>query len=74
MLANQNQIHLFYEQQSQSLTSCCGEGKYKIYFRVPSKNRQLKLKRPKLPEGFQGSVSKGNISGVGFRISSWAFS
>ena len=49
---NQNQIHLFYEQQSQSLTSCCGEGKYEIYFKAPSKNMHLKVKRPVLPDGF----------------------
>ena len=52
LLPNQNQIHLFYEQQSQSLTSCCGEGKYEIYFKAPSKNMHLKVKRPVLPDGF----------------------
>ena len=37
------------------LTPGCGERKYKIYFRVPHKeNGKLMLKRPKLPDNFQG--------------------
>ena len=36
------------------LTSDCSEGKCRIYCRAPSKEeRQLMLKRPKLPSGFQ---------------------
>ena len=36
-------------------TPGCGERKYKIYFRVPHKeNGKLMLKRPKLPDDFQG--------------------
>ena len=54
----------------------CGEGNYSIHFRAPNKgNRQLVLKRPKLPSGSQARVFKGNI-GVrvaGCVISSWTF-
>ena len=39
------------------LTTGCGEGKYSIYCRVSSKEKeQLTLKRPKLPDEFQGRV------------------
>ena len=51
------------------LTPGCGEGKYSVYCRVPSKeNKQLVLKRPELPNGFQGRVFKSNIRGVGCRV------
>ena len=47
----------------------CGEGKYKVYRRVPSKeNGQLVLKRPKLPDGFQARVFKGNVRGESRRV------
>ena len=51
-----------------NLTPGCGEGKY-IYCRVPRKeNVQLVLKRPELPDGFQGRVFKGTIKDVGCRV------
>ena len=41
------------------LTSDCGERKYSIYCKAPSKEYgQLMLRRHKLPDGFQGSVLK----------------
>ena len=44
------------------LTLGCGEGKYSIYCRVPSKkNGQLMLKSSELPNGFQGRVFKGKV-------------
>ena len=41
------------------LTPGCVEGKYSTYFWVPSKNKQLMLKR--LPSGFQGRGFKGKV-------------
>ena len=39
------------------LTPGCGEGKYSVGCRVPSKeNGKLVLKRPKFSDGFGGSV------------------
>ena len=43
------------------LTLGCGEGKYSVYCKAPNvgpskENGQLMRKRPKLPNGFQGSV------------------
>ena len=36
--------------------------KYSVYCRKPSKkNRKLMLKRPALPDGFQGRVFRSNI-------------
>ena len=47
------------------LTLGCGEGKHSVYCRAPSKeNRQLVLKRPKLPSGFQGRFFLKAIFGV----------
>ena len=44
------------------LTPGFGEGKYSIYYRVSNKeNRQLMIKRPKLPEDFQGRGFKGSV-------------
>ena len=44
------------------LTLGCGEGKHNIDCRAPSKeNGQLMLKRPKLPDGFQGRGFKGRV-------------
>ena len=41
------------------LTSDCGERKYSIYCKAPSKEYgQLMLQRHELPDGFQGSVLK----------------
>ena len=41
------------------LTQDCGERKYSIYCKAPSKEYgQLMLRRHKLPDGFQGSVLK----------------
>ena len=53
------------------LTVGCGEEKYRVYCRAPNKeNRQLMLKRPELPSGFQGRVFKGNIRGECCRLTS----
>ena len=44
------------------LTLGCGEEKCSVYCRAPSKeSRQLVLKRPELPEGFQGKVFKNRM-------------
>ena len=45
------------------LTPGCGKGKYIVYCKVRSKeNGHLVLKRPEeLPNGFQGTIFKGNI-------------
>ena len=40
-----------------------GVGRRERFIAGLSKNRQLKCKRPRLPDGFQGRVSKGNIWG-----------
>lgn len=48
-------------------TPGCGEGKYSIYCRAPSKESgQLMFKRL---DGFQRRVFKSNIKGEGFRVS-----
>jgi len=42
------------------------EGKYSIYCRAPSKeNGQLVLKRPELPNAFQGRVLKATLGAKG---------
>ena len=44
-------------QQSQSKPPGCGDGEYRVYFRVTSKeNGQLTLKGCKLPDGLQGKA------------------
>ena len=44
------------------VTPGCGEGKYSVYCKAPSKeNGQLVLKRPECPEGFQGRVFKDSV-------------
>ena len=44
------------------LTPGCGEGKCSVYCQAPSKeSKQLVLKRPKLPEGFQENVFKDRV-------------
>ena len=50
-------------QQSQPTDAAgCGEGKGSFYCRAPGKeSRQLILKRPKVPEGFQGNVFKDRV-------------
>ena len=44
-------------------------------FTAGTKNGQLMLKRPELPDGFQGRVFKDRVreSVVGCAISSWTF-
>ena len=45
------------------LSPHCGDRKYSVYCRAPSKkNGQLMLKRPKFPEGFQERVVKDSVS------------
>ena len=55
------------------LTLGCGEGKYSVHWWAPNKeNRQLMLKWPGLPDGFQERVF---ISGISCECcSSWTFS
>ena len=54
------------------LTSGCGEGKYRVICRVPSKEKELLMcSRPKFPNGFQRRVFKSNIWGEG--CSWWTF-
>ena len=47
--------------KANQLTLGCGEGKYSIYCRTPSKSRQLVLKRPELHAGFQEQFLKAAI-------------
>ena len=62
MLPNQTRVCLFMHGKANLLTLGCGEGKYSIYRRAPSKeNGQLVLKRPKLPNGFQGRGFKYSV-------------
>ena len=68
MLLHRMWIHVPSAQQSQSTNTGCGDGKHSIYCKAlnmgPSKeNRQLMLKRPKFPSGFQGRVFKGEVEG-----------
>ena len=55
------------------LTLGCGEGRVSIYCRAPSKeNGQLVLKRPELPNGFQGRGFKGSVrEGADQLMHSW---
>ena len=51
------------------LTPGCGEGKYNIYCRASSKkNKQLVLKRPKLPLAFRQGYLKTVLREMGHRI------
>lgn len=44
----------------------CGDSKYSIYCRASSKESgQLVLKRPELPNGFQGRVLKATAGAMG---------
>ena len=55
LLQNQTWVHSPVCSKANLLTPGYGEGKYSAYCRAPSKeNGQLMLKRPKLPNGFQG--------------------
>ena len=48
------------------LTQGRAEEMYNVYCKVSNKeNGQLMLKRPKLPNGFQGKVFKSNMKGEG---------
>ena len=52
--------------------SCC-EGKDSVCGRAPSKeNGQLVLKRPELPDGFQGRVLKAALGGVRGLQATWS--
>ena len=62
MLPNQTWVHSPAHSKANLLTPGCGEGKYSVYFRAPSKeNGQLMLRRPKLPNGFQERGFKGSV-------------
>ena len=61
------------------LTLDCGEGTYGVYCKVSNKgsnkNRQLMLKRPDVPSGFQGRAFKGKLRErvTRYLIKSWTF-
>ena len=66
LFLNQTWICLSDISKANVLTPGCGEGKYSIYCKVPSvgpskENGQLMLRRPKLPNGFQGRVFKDSV-------------
>ena len=62
VLPNQTWVYLPTCSKANLLTLGCGEGKYSMYRRAPSKeSRQLVLKRPQLPEGFQRKVFKNRV-------------
>ena len=62
MLPNQTWVCSPVLSKANLLTSGCGEGKYSVYCREPSKeNVQLMLQRPELPDGFQGRGFKGSV-------------
>ena len=63
MLPNQTQVHSPAHSKANLLTPGGGEGKCSIYFRAIKEDRQLMLKRPKLPKGFQGKVFKDRLRG-----------
>lgn len=47
----------------------CAEAKYSVYCRATNKqNRQLMLKRLKLPNSFQRKVFKGRVKGEGHMV------
>ena len=55
VLLKRTWVHSSKRSKADLLTPGCGEGKYRIYFRVSHKdNGKLTLKRPKLPDDFQG--------------------
>ena len=55
VLLKRTWVHSSKRSKSDLPTPGCGEGKYRIYFRVSHKdNGKLTLKRPKLPDDFQG--------------------
>ena len=77
--ANLGSAHLMCSRANLPIPGC-GKGKCSIYCKAfsvgPSKeNRQLRLKRPKLPDGFQGRVFKDKVRErvAGCLISSWTF-
>ena len=76
-LPNQTWVHLPASSKGNLLTPGCGEGRRSVYCRAPSKeSRQLVLKRPELPEGFQGKVFKDRVKERGCGvcvISSWTW-
>ena len=62
LLLSQKWVRSPMNSKANLLTPACVEGQYSVYCRVPSKeNRQLMLKRPKLPDGFQGRGFKGSV-------------
>ena len=69
LLPNQTWVCLPTCSKANILILGCGEGKCNIYCRAPSnESRQLVLKRPKLPEDFQGKVFKDGGVYVGGRV------
>ena len=77
MLWDQTWVHLPTHSKTNLLTLGCDGGKCSIYCRAPSKeSRQLEeLKRPELPDGFQGEVFKDRVreGSLGCVISVWTF-
>jgi len=75
-LWDQTWVHLPTHSKTNLLTLGCDGGKCSIYCRAPSKeSRQLELKRPELPVGFQGEVFKDRVreGSLGCVISVWTF-
>ena len=73
MLPNQTWVCSPTRSKANPLTLGCGEGKHRVFSKAsnmgPSKkNGQLMLKRPKVPNGFQGSVFKDSVKGEGWRV------
>ena len=54
------------------LTLVCGEGRYIVYSRAQSKESR-QLKKPKLPNDFQGKILKDRERVAGYMFNLWAF-
>lgn len=69
MLPNRTRVHSPEHSKTDLLVPDFSEGKDSTYCKAPSKqHRQLTLKRPKLPDGFQGSVFKGKVKERACRV------
>lgn len=66
MVPNQTGVHFPEGNKADLLMPGCGKGKCGIYYKTPSKeSRQLVLQRPKLPDGFQGTIFKDRVKEEG---------
>ena len=75
LLPNQTWVQLPACSKVNLLTPGRGEGRCRLIARPSREYGQLMLKRPELPDGFQGKVFKDSVKerGVGCVISSWTF-